>query len=497
MNLIEVFQPSLRGRAERTAFQCGTQTLSFGQLDRLSDTLALKLRDEIGLRRGERAAMFVENCLELLIYYLACLKAGAIVVPFNVLYRGHELEYLLDDARPTVLLTDSERLPVLKSLRAAQEPSLKMTFVADAPAGDGRSIYGSGGSHSAFCGPAVNGDDPALLVYTSGTTGRCKGAVMTHNNLSSNIISLLHCWQWTENDRFLLALPMFHMHGLGNGIHGAIASGCATFIMRRFKAADVLELLVRERGTLFFGVPAMYERLLEAAAGGSVVPDSVRLYVSGSAPLSTDTFSRFKSVFGQEILERYGMSETAMIASNLYAGPRKQGAVGTPLPGVRVRIANAGDSGVGEIQVRGPNVFREYWNAPEKTAESFDDGWFKTGDLGSIDADGFLTISGRGKELIISGGFNIYPQEVIQCICGHPGVMEAAVIGVPDKVRGELVKAYVVKKDAALTAEQVMEFCKQRLASFKAPKSVAFLDTLPRNAMGKLQLNLLPGRESP
>jgi malonyl-CoA/methylmalonyl-CoA synthetase len=500
MNLIQIFQPILHGRAEKIAFHFPDQSVSFGQIDKLSDNVATALRDGYGVKKGDRTAMFIENCRELIVYYVACLKLGAIVVPFNVLYRDHELAYLLEDAAPKVLLTDAERLAVLRPLTSA--PSFKTrVFVAGAAQGDVLSfdtLLNKAAPAPVQVGE-IYGEDPALIVYTSGTTGRSKGAVLTHNNLSSNIQSLMHAWQWNENDRFLLSLPMFHLHGLGNGLNGALSSGCTTIILPRFKADNVLKLLSSEKCSLFFGVPTMYERLLEAAAAGVPVPKSMRLFVSGSAALSPETFTRFKQVFGHEILERYGMSETAMITTNLYTGPRKQGSVGTPLPGVEVRIVNDGKpvkrGEVGEIQVRGSNVFKEYWGAPEKTAESLQDGWFKTGDLGSIDADGYVSISGRGKELIISGGFNIYPQEVSQCICRHPKVAEAAVVGVSDKMRGELVKAYIVRKTPDVNADELMQFCKDHLASFKVPKSIVFLDALPRNAMGKLQLQKLPDRD--
>jgi malonyl-CoA/methylmalonyl-CoA synthetase len=266
--------------------------------------------------------------------------------------------------------------------------------------------------------------------------------------------------------------------------------------LQRFKADAVLNLLSAEKCTLFFGVPTMYERMLEGAQAGAPVPKSMRLYVSGSAALSPDAFARFHEVFGHQILERYGMSETAMITSNPYSAPRVPGSVGLPLPGIEVRILKDGQgvqgTEVGEIHVRGPNIFKEYWRATEKTRESFHDGWFKTGDLGFIDAEGYVHIAGRNKELIISGGFNIYPQEVAQCLCRHPDVAEAAVTGVTDKLRGELVKAYVVRKSPELTADALTTFCKEHLASFKVPKEICFLDALPRNALGKLQLHLLP-----
>lgn len=502
MNLIETFQPSLRGRADKPALWFGDRWYTFGELDRQSDAVAHALVNDYGVGRGDRVSMFLGNCPELIVFYLAGLKTGAIVVPINILYRDRELTHLLTDAEPRVLLCDPQRFEVLAPLRH-QFDALEQIFVtgADTPAttrGFGELTESVPDTPLSVAG--ITADDPALMIYTSGTTGRSKGALLTHHNLVSNIVTLLQCWQWTAADRFLLALPMFHIHGLGNGLHGALASGCTTFLLPRFHADTASELLRREKCTLFFGVPTMYERLLEHADADGAVPADMRLYVSGSAPLSPDTFARFKTVFGHEILERYGMSETAMITSNLYAGPRVQGSVGKPLPGVSVRIVDeagvsVADDETGEIQLRGPNVLKEYWRQPEKTVEAFQDGWFRTGDLGRYDAQGNIIICGRAKELIISGGFNIYPQEIINCLVDHAGVVEAAVIGVPDQRRGELPKAYVVAAEPVPTEAELTAYCTAQLASFKVPKRIVFLDALPRNAMGKLQLQNLPERD--
>jgi len=502
VNLIELFEPSLRGRAASPALCFGETTLTFGDLDALSDSVAHALTERFGLTKGDRAAMYLGNCVELIVYYLACLKVGAIVVPINILYREGELAHMLTDAEPRVLLTDAERLGVLAGVRDRIDSLEHVILASGSEAGTiaFEQLVSAGGAKPESTNK-VTGDDAALMLYTSGTTGRPKGAVLTHHNLASNIVALLHCWQWAEQDRFLLALPLFHIHGLCNGLHGALASGCMTFLMDRFQPHAAMNLLREQRCTLFFGVPTMYERLLQAAEQGRNVPDGMRLYVSGSGPLSPETFARFREVFGQEILERYGMSETGMITSNLYACPRGQGTVGKPLPGVSVRVVTdegrlvEGDQ-AGEIQVRGPNVMKGYWRQPDKTADSFQDGWFRTGDLGRWDSLGRLIICGRAKELIISGGFNIYPQEVVNCLSAHPGVAEAAVVGVPDRVRGEMVKAYVVRRDADLTADSLIAHCRRHLASFKVPRSVAFVDSLPRNAMGKLQLDRLPDRDS-
>ena len=489
MNLIEVFAPSLKGRAGKTALWFEGAAYTFGELDRTSDAVAHALSGRFGVRAGDRLAMLLGNGPELIQYYLGALKLGAIVVPMNILYRDRELTHLVCDAEPRVLLCDVERYEIFAPLRA-RFTSIEHIFVSGAESPADATPF-----QELLCQAPepwdvseIRDDDPALMLYTSGTTGRSKGALLTHANLASNILALLDCWHWTEDDRFLLSLPLFHIHGLANGVHGALASGCTTFLLPRFHAERTVQTLVEEGCTLFFGVPTMYERLLEHASKGATVPSKMRLYVSGSAPLSPETFFRFKEVFGHEILERYGMSETAMITSNPYAGPRVQGAVGKPLPGVQIRIVE------GEVQVRGPNVMKEYSRQPELTREAFRDGWFCTGDLGRYDDAGNLVLCGRKKELIISGGYNIYPQEIIDCLVEHPGVAEAAVIGVPDPVQGELPKAYVVKSSGTTDESRLIEYCGEHLARFKVPKRIVFIEELPRSAMGKLQLHRLPNR---
>ncbi len=505
MNLIECFQPNLVGNREALALQFAGRRFTFGELHARSDALACALKSTYGIQKGDRLAMYLGNGLELILFYLAGLKLGAIMVPMNVLYRDRELTHLLDDAQPRLILTDAERFKVLAPL-VPSFSFIENVVVTDERDPDGERIVAfadleAKGGGEPFAMPNLGGDDPAMMIYTSGTTGRSKGALLTHGNLTSNIITLLHCWRWTGADRFLLALPLFHLHGLGNGLHGWLASGCMTFLLPRFKADAVLKMMNQKAITLFFGVPTMYERLLEAVEGGSPVPKSLRLFVSGSAPLSPDTFVRFKQAFGHEILERYGMSETAMITSNLYSGPRVQGTVGKPLPGVSVRMVKEdgtpveGDE-VGEVQVKGPNVLKEYWRQPEKTAESFTaDGWFKTGDLGRFDEGGRVALVGRGKDLIISGGFNIYPKEIENLLTDHPAVSEAVAIGVPDQRRGELVKGYVVCPAGSVTEEELIAYCKEHLASFKVPRRFVFIDKLPRNAMGKVQRQDLPERD--
>ncbi|PCJ56540.1 MAG: hypothetical protein COA79_18445 [Planctomycetota bacterium] len=503
MNLLDCFSPSLFGKADKTGLTFNGQSYTFGEINVASTITANALKDKFDIKKGDRISMYLENCPELIIFYLACLKLGVIVVPMNVLYKDRELSHLIADAEPKLIFVDQERFEVLKPLLGNFGSIEKVLCTTDIDDTLGWEELNKDQNTTEVDYSMVSGDDAALMIYTSGTTGTSKGALLTHHNLVSNIISLVHCWQWSADDKFILTLPLFHMHGLGNGVHGWLTSGCHTTLFKRFKADVILASIRDNNATLFFGVPTMYERFLEAFENGVEKPTSIRLLVSGSAPLSPETFAKIESVFGHRILERYGMSETAMITSNLYEGPnsRVQGTVGKALPGVSLRIAHpnnevVGDDEIGEIQIIGPNVLKCYWRQEEKTRDAYtEDGFFKTGDLGKFDPNGNVIITGRAKELIISGGFNIYPQEIINCLVEHDGVKEAAVIGVPDQRRGELVKAYIVKETDTVTAEELMAYCSKHLASFKAPRAIEFIDTLPRNAMGKLQLKDLPNRE--
>ena len=332
-----------------------------------------------------------------------------------------------------------------------------------------------------------------MIAFTSGTTGRSKGAMLVHRNLIANAEAVCRAWRWTAEDTLLLALPLFHVHGLMVGAHGTFFTGASAELHRSFDAARVYDALLEGRVTMFFGVPTMYARLLREAEVRAGRPRPLRLYVSGSAPLSPQAFEEFERLFGERILERYGMTETIMNLSNPYDGERRPGTVGRPFPGQEARVVDiktrepvaAGE--VGEIEVRGPHVFAGYWNRLDATEESFDEnGWFRTGDLGSVSGDGYFTISGRSKELIISGGYNVYPREVEEVVDECPGVAEVAVVGLPDPEFGERVVAAVVRDDPGLTAEKVVDFCREDLAGYKKPRQVVFVDALPRNALGKV-----------
>ena len=457
MNLTHLFDLSLVGRRHTIALEWQDRTYTFGEIDSRSNRVAQALLRR-GLNTGDRLCVYLVNCIEMIDIYLACVKLGVIFVPINILYRDREMQHILSDAEPRALITNAE-LPALCAEAAECEDSR----------------------------PAVcpGGDAPAGIIYTSGTTGTSKGAVLTHNNFAANAVNLLTCWKITEADRFLLALPLFHVHGLGNGLHCWLASGCRMRLLERFEHQNAASVFLDFRPTLFFAVPAIYVRLLDLnPAAAKEIGSFMRLFVSGSAPLSAQVFEEFRALYGHTILERYGMSETLMNISNPYEGERRAGTVGMPLPGVSAKLVN------GEIYLRGPNVFAGYWRREEATREAFVDGWFRTGDLATISEDGYYTLSGRKSDLIISGGFNIYPREIEEFLQEHPAIAEAAVVARPDRVRGEVPVAYLVCTES-VAVELIEAHCREKLASFKIPREFIVVEKLPRNAMGKLQKHLL------
>jgi malonyl-CoA/methylmalonyl-CoA synthetase len=344
---------------------------------------------------------------------------------------------------------------------------------------------------------ALDGDSPAALVYTSGTTGISKGAILTHNNFAANAVNLLACWRITAADRFLLVLPLFHVHALGNGLHCWMLSGCRMRLLERFEHQKAAAEFLEFQPTLFFGVPTIYTRLLQTDPEiARTVGRRMRLFVSGSAPLPAQILEHFRALFGHTILERYGMTETLMNISNPYAGERRPGSVGFPLPGVSVRLLNDAGGPVapgetGEVYLKGPNVFAGYWGREEDTKAAFRDGWFRTGDLATVSRDGYYTLCGRRTDLIICGGFNIYPREIEEFLMEQPEVAEAAVAGVPDKLKGEVPVAWIVAA-GNLDHSGIEARCRANLASFKVPRVFVRVDALPRNALGKVQKHLLP-----
>ena len=452
------------------------------QVSRAAGALA-----NLGVKPGDRVVTQTEKTPEALALYLGCLKIGAVYVPLNTAYTPAEMEYFLSDAEPALLVCDPS---------GKVDGSVVPTETLDASGGGsfaGR--MNAAGALQPTVSRAV--DDIAAIVYTSGTTGRPKGAMLTHRNLESNARTLCDAWGWLSDDVLLHALPIFHVHGLFVALHCVFLGGGSMIFLPRFDADTVIEYL--PRSTVMMGVPTFYTRLLARASFTGDICRGMRLFISGSAPLAAQTFSDFEARTGHRIMERYGMSETLMSTSNPLSGARVGGTVGYALPGVDARIADDGavlaEGQIGEIEVRGPNVFRGYWRMPDKSAEEFtDDGFFRTGDLGLMDADGRVSIVGRSKDLIISGGYNVYPKEVETLIDDMPEVSESAVIGVPHPDFGEGVVAVVVPRDDPVDTVMVDAALKDRLARFKQPKRVVCVDDLPRNVMGKVQKNALRER---
>ncbi len=444
---------------------------------------AARLLHERGVRRGDRVLFSGGPSASYLFLYVGALRLGAVIVPANTGYTSPELAHIVADSGATLaVVDDSQRiadgLPVVVPASVELDAAVAEADAAGPPPLD-----------------EATARDLAMIAYTSGTTGRPKGAMLSHGNLLASARAVTIAWRWTADDGLVLALPLFHMHGLGVGIHGSLTSGGRILMVPGFKPELVATACARADATLFFGVPTMHKRLLEHAEAEAAARDalaSLRLVVSGSAPLSGELWERVRAVTGQRILERYGMTETIMNISNPYDGERRPGTVGIPLPGVEIRLDGGGDgdSEAGEILVRGENVFGGYWQREDATAEAFtEDGWFRTGDVGQRSPDGYVSIVGRSKELIISGGYNVYPREVEEVLETHPGIHEAAVVGRPSEEWGEVVTAFFVHAaDAAPpTADELAALASTRLAGYKQPRAYHVLDQLPRNAMGKVE----------
>jgi malonyl-CoA/methylmalonyl-CoA synthetase len=465
---------------------------SWDDMERATAKMA-NLLAALNIAPGSRIAVQVEKSPEALMLYLATIRAGYVYLPLNTAYRAAEIEYFVANAEPAVVVCSPQNFGWVASI--AFKAGAKHVFTL----GERRdgSLPARAAHHPDTFETMQQGpDDLAAILYTSGTTGRSKGAMLTHRNLSSNAKVLHDYWHWKSDDVLLHTLPLFHVHGLFVAAHGALLAGAKMIFLPKFDANDALKQL--PRSTVFMGVPTYYVRLLAELSFDQKACAGMRLFVSGSAPLLTETFAEFKRRTGQTILERYGMSETTMLVSNPYRGDRLGGTVGLPLPGVSVRImkqehAPCAPEEIGDIQVKGPNVFSGYWRMPKKTAEEFTkDGYFKTGDVGKFDGNGYLSIVGRSKDLIISGGYNVYPKEIETIIDELDGVAESAVIGVPHPDFGEAVMAVIVTKPHANLSEQaVIAALKAKIANFKVPKRVFFVNDLPRNTMGKVQKNVL------
>jgi malonyl-CoA/methylmalonyl-CoA synthetase len=459
LNLRQLFDLSLVNRRDEVALEWAGAEYTFGEIDARSNRIANALKAG-GLAEGDRVAVYLANRIELIDIYLACVKLGLIFVPINILYREREMSHILRDAEPRRFIAEAD-LPALEEDAARQSDRLEAL--------------------------PLEGDTPAALVYTSGTTGTSKGAILTHNNFAANALNLTGCWQIIDRDRFLLALPLFHVHALGNGLHCWLTSGCRMRLLEKFDQHTAAATFLDFQPTLFFGVPTIYVRLLDTPSDTArEIGSRMRLFVSGSAPLPAQVLEEFREKFGHTILERYGMTETMMNLSNPYAGERRPGSVGFPLPGISVRIDDTS-----ELLLKGPNVFAGYWKREDATREAFIDGWFKTGDIATRSKDGYYTLCGRRSDLIISGGFNIYPREIEEFLGEQPEIAEAAVVGEPDRARGEIPVAYIVLREADCDCSSLEARCREKLASFKVPRRFEVVEKLPRNALGKVQKHLL------
>jgi malonyl-CoA/methylmalonyl-CoA synthetase len=468
------------------------QRISYGDLISRAGQMANVLVNR-GVKPGDRVAAQAEKSVPGLVLYLAAVRAGAVYLPLNTAYTLNELDYFITDAEPSLVVCDPSKAEGIGAITA------KVGAKVETLGADGRgSLTDAAATANAEFATAVRADgDLAAILYTSGTTGRSKGAMLTHDNLASNSLTLADYWRFTNRDVLIHALPIYHTHGLFVASNVTLFARASMMFLPKFDPDLIIKLMARS--TVLMGVPTFYTRLLQSPSLTRDSTKHMRLFVSGSAPLLAETHREWFARTGHAVLERYGMTETNMNTSNPYHGDRVPGAVGHPLPGVSVRVTDP-ETGkelpretVGMIEVRGPNVFKGYWRMPEKTKAEFrDDGFFITGDLGKIDNDGYVHILGRGKDLVISGGFNVYPKEIESEIDAMPGVVESAVIGVPHADFGEGVTAVVVcDKSASIDEAAVLKALDGRLAKFKMPKRVIVVDELPRNAMGKVQKNIL------
>lgn len=451
----------------------------------------------LGVKKGDRVAAQVDKSAQALFLYLACIRAGYIYLPLNTAYLEDEISYFMENAQPAVFVCRPQVRALIESL--AGKHNIPNIFDMDGQ-GNGDLTEKAGALSSTFETVACDEDDVAVILYTSGTTGKPKGAMITHVNLVENGLALHQAWGWQMDDVLLHALPIFHIHGLFVACHCVLLNGSKMIFLSRFDVATILRML--PQATVFMGVPTFYTRLLSDPAFGPEACRNMRLFTCGSAPLLEQTFDEFRERTGHTILERYGMTETGMNTSNPLEGPRLAGTVGKPLPGVTVRIVDESgqevpEGSVGQLQVKGKNVFKGYWRMPEKTAEEFTgDGFFMTGDMAKIDAQGYISIVGRAKDMVITGGYNVYPKEIEGILDDFDGIEESAVIGLPHPDFGEAVAAVIVRTPGFenLTEKEVISRLKGKLANFKVPKQVFFVDVLPRNTMGKVQKNILRKR---
>ena len=464
--------------------------ITYAELDKYSSQYANGFLD-LGLKPGDRVSVQVDKSPEVIFIYLACLRSNLIFHPLNTAYKESELSFFLDDAKPSIFICQKETYDNISSLDLKKEPQNIYTLMPEE--GESIQLIKREGDHEVV---DCSKDHTAALLYSSGTTGKPKGIMLTHGNIGSNASALKEAWNFTQEDCLLHALPIYHVHGLFVALGCVLISGSRVLWMDTFNVEKVQEML--PKCSVMMGVPTYYTRLLSSSNFNRDTTANIRVFISGSAPLLEDTFNEFYLRTGHYILERYGMTETNIICSNPIEGKRRPGTVGLSLDGQKLRIVddslnNLSINEIGNIQVQGPNVFNGYWNLPDKTKEDFSaDNFFNTGDKGFIDQDGYLTIVGRSKDMIISGGLNVYPKEIESLIDHIEAVEESAVIGLKDDDLGEKVVAVIVKKEESeITEEDLIASLKNHIAGFKVPKKIIFIEELPRNAMGKVQKNVL------
>ena len=478
---------SVYANSNKIFIETESQKYSFKEFDDLVNKIA-NLLIASDLSEGDRVLVKLEKSIFSFALYIASIRAGGIFVPVNNDYTASEIDYFIENSIPYIFISNDE------SIKKVQNRNLK-TFSLNSDM-SGTFLENIKTQNTSFVPIKRKKNDVASILYTSGTTGRSKGAMLSHNNLFSNTRELLKIWKFNENDALLHALPIYHIHGLFVACNLCLISGAKIHFIQKFQTEKVIEYL--PKSTVMMGVPTFYTRLLESKKLNSQITENIRVFISGSAPLLSETHKEFEKVTGHKILERYGMTETNMNTSNPYDGERRAGTVGIPLPGINIRITDPetnvklGSEKIGMIEIKGENIFEGYWTMEEQTKESFTvDGYFITGDLGKFSSDGYLSIIGRNKDLIISGGLNIYPKEIEVVIDGINYVKESAIIGIPHKDFGEAVLAIVVANNEKISETTIMKVIQTKLAKFKQPKKIIFVSELPRNAMGKVQKQTL------
>ncbi len=505
MNMAEVISRSCRNYESKTAILYEGRPYSFAELDATVKQHASFLR-RLGVEKGDRIAIQLPKCMDFIFLHLATLSLGAITLPLNPGYTVDEVRYFLTDSGSSFFFSDAAHFERVQQV--VDEIPRLTTILIDEPSPDGfdpvQQEVAKVGDDDPRDYPTGE-DDVAMICYTSGTTGKPKGAMITHRNLVTNTMALQRVWQWTDRDRLLHVLPLFHVHGLNVALHGGLNAGCTIVMHQTFDPRKAWMAIEQEKCTMFMAVPTIYYRLMNEWEVVRPALDSMRVFISGSGPLLENLFYRFEDATGYRILERYGMTEAQMITSNPFdVDGRIPQSVGFPLPGTEIRVVSdaGGDvepGDVGEVWLRGDNIFKGYWQMPEKTRESFSDGWFRSGNLGYQDPQDKmrLYLVGRAKELIITGGYNVYPKELENVLESHEAVLEAAVVGIPDEDFGERVTAFVVLRSGTegFSQEELIGFCKNHLAAYKCPKTVLPISELPRNAMGKIQKQVLQQKD--